>query len=93
MTSASQRTTLRLATLNAGLLRMQLGRFTVFEPVPRVAERMNGLPGFLQALDVDVFALQEVFVRGYRRRLVEELAEAFPHAAAGDSRSWMATGC
>jgi endonuclease/exonuclease/phosphatase family metal-dependent hydrolase len=83
---------LRVATLNVGLLRMQIGRFSIFEPVPRVAERMVGLPRFLRTLGVDVLALQEVFVRGYRRQLVHELAEVFPHAAAGVSHSWMGNG-
>jgi endonuclease/exonuclease/phosphatase family metal-dependent hydrolase len=83
---------LRIATLNAGLLRLQLGRWTVFEPVPDVEPRVAGLVRFLSDLDVDVLALQEVFVRGCRRRLVEALAGVFPHAAFSDSRSWLGNG-
>nr|WP_240956127.1 endonuclease/exonuclease/phosphatase family protein [Wenzhouxiangella sp. XN79A] len=78
--------------MNTGLLRLQLGRWTLFEPVPQVSERIAGFARFLGALDADVLAMQEVFVRGARRRLVEELCAAFPHAAFADSPSWVGNG-
>jgi len=84
--------TVRIATLNAGLLRLQLGRWTLFEPVPRVNERIAGLARLLGALDVDVLAMQEVFVRGARTRLVDQLCATFPNAAFADSSSWVGNG-
>lgn len=75
-----RRNALTLVTLNAGLLRLRLGRLAV-DMVPEVERRLRILPEALAAIGADIIALQEVFEPAHRQYLAAALKDVYPHHA------------
>lgn len=75
----------RVLTLNTGLLRVRLLRWTLLE-VRHLEQRLRALPAALDGTGADVLCLQEVFRPRHRDALVQGLRRTHPHAARCDDR-------
>jgi endonuclease/exonuclease/phosphatase family metal-dependent hydrolase len=73
--------TIRLLTLNLGLLRFPLrGRWRLM-PIPGNEERLAAAPAMLSALEADIIALQEVYSIADRQFLVQSMVASHPFIA------------
>lgn len=74
--------TLKIVTLNAGLLCIRFGwGLWIFEPAPWVEERLRALPGVLSSLDADVIILQETYRPAHKAWIAGQLREIYPYSA------------
>ena len=65
----------RLATLNTGLVRVEIFNLDVREAIPARRERQEALPALLLEADHDIICLQEVFSRPQQQWLKRALAD------------------
>ena len=65
----------RLATLNTGLVRVEIFNLDVREAIPARRERQQALPALLLEADHDIICLQEVFSRPQQQWLKRALAD------------------
>jgi len=66
----------RLATLNTGLVRVEIFNLDIREAIPARQARQQALPGLLRDADHDIICLQEVFSRPQQRWLKHALADS-----------------
>jgi endonuclease/exonuclease/phosphatase family metal-dependent hydrolase len=85
--------TLRLLTLNLGLLGFRLAGTRFIPMAEHVACRLAAAPSQLLSTGADIIALQEVYDRRHRHYITEALRDAYPHAAGvGDRWSLFSNG-
>ncbi len=68
-----------ILTFNTGLLRLELLGKKIYEYVPHVSERSRAIPYEILKLQPDIIALQEVFHSFDRLRIINHLADYYPH--------------
>lgn len=84
---------LRLLTLNLGLLGFRLLGTRFIPLAEHVAARLAAAPRLLSDMAADVIVLQEVYDRRHRRYLTDALRHTYPHAAGvGDRWSLFSNG-
>ena len=66
----------RLATLNTGLVRVEIFNLDIREAIPARRERQQALPALLLKADHDIICLQEVFSRPQQQWLKRTLADS-----------------
>src|SRR5262245_41489897 len=81
--------TIRLLTLNLGLLQFPLRGSWRIMAISGNEERLGGAPAMLSALNADIIALQEVYSIAHRQFLVQSLAGSHPFIAKSPPSHWL----
>lgn len=72
--------TISIATFNAGVLYGKIWNQTVFEPVPYSEKRLEKLAEYLNALEVDVIGIQEIYGVKDKEKVIREVKDKYPYA-------------
>lgn len=73
-------TVLTVATFNAGILYGYIWGRKFFEPTPYSDKRLELLPQYIRAYDLDVIGFQELYRTEDKLYLINELKDVFPYA-------------
>lgn len=77
-----------IITFNAGLLRLSLLGYKVFEPTSYLNERLAALPAVLIDSNADIIALQEVYFKDHQDYLKRMLRPYYPNHFVYNNRTY-----